>query len=49
METFLLLNGFEIEATIDDQERVMLGLAAGELSRAEMAIWLDAHTRARAG
>src|ERR1041385_5154493 len=30
METFLVLNGFEIEAATNEQERVILGLAAGE-------------------
>ena len=27
MATFLLLNGSEIDATVDEQERLMLGLA----------------------
>ena len=35
METFLVLNGYEIVASTDEQERVMLDLAAGRLGRAE--------------
>ena len=31
METFLVLNRLEIKAVVDDQERVILALAAGEL------------------
>lgn len=45
METFLLLNGCEIEASIDEQERVMFDLAAGRLSRDELASWLGEHVR----
>jgi prophage maintenance system killer protein len=33
MATFLLLNGAEIHAPIDEQERLMLDLASGRLSR----------------
>ena len=37
METFLMLNGAEIEATIDEQERLMLDLAA-EASRVKSSL-----------
>jgi death on curing protein len=43
METFLVLNGKEIEAAVDEQERVILGLAAGEIEREEFTEWLAAH------
>jgi len=33
METFLVLNGHEIAADVDEQERVVLGVAAGTISR----------------
>jgi death-on-curing protein len=33
METFLVLNGYELSAPVDEQARVMLELAAGERSR----------------
>ncbi len=45
METFLVLNGSEIEASIDEQERLMLDIAAGRLSRNEVAAWLREHVR----
>ncbi|MDP2625330.1 MAG: Fic family protein, partial [Candidatus Rokubacteria bacterium] len=33
METFLVLNGTEIDAPVDDQERLMFDLAAGRIER----------------
>jgi death-on-curing protein len=43
METFLVLNGYEIEATVDEQERIILQVAAGELGRDEFTDWLRSH------
>ena len=43
MEVFLLLNGYEIDAPVDEQERVILQLAAGELERKAFPEWLCAH------
>lgn len=43
MEVFLLLNGHEIEASVDEQEQLFLGLAAGEIGRTELATWLSSH------
>jgi death on curing protein len=43
MEAFLFLNGYEINASIDDQERVILGLAAGQVGRDELLAWLLVH------
>ena len=43
MAVSLDLNGFTIEATIDEQERLMLDLAAGSLSREELTAWLTRH------
>ncbi len=40
MEAFLMLNGVEIRASVDEQEQVMLSLAGGELSRAAFTEWL---------
>lgn len=45
MATFLLLNGAEIDATIDEQERLMLDLASGRFNRAELTGWLEQHVR----
>jgi death-on-curing protein len=47
METFLVLNGQEIEASIDDQEELMLDLARGVLSRERLTAWLAKHVRPR--
>lgn len=46
METFLMLNGHEIVAPVDEQERVMLDLAAGGLTRDDLQAWLEIHVRA---
>jgi death-on-curing protein len=45
METFLMLNGAEIDASLDEQERVMLELASGRLDRGQLAVWLRQHLR----
>jgi death on curing protein len=44
MATMLLLNGFDITASVDDQERLMLDLAAGLISRDDLANWLKVNT-----
>ena len=43
METFLILNGYEIIASVDEQERVMIELAAGKMSRIHFSEWLNDH------
>ncbi len=43
MEVSLLLNGYEIGATVDEQERAIIAVASGELSRTKLTEWLDAH------
>jgi death on curing protein len=40
METFMVLNRLEIKAVVDEQERVILALAAGELDRDAFTDWL---------
>jgi death-on-curing protein len=45
MEVFLILNGYEIEASVDEQERLMLDVAAGAIDRAALAQWLSTHVR----
>lgn len=47
METFLFLNGFEIEASVDEQEEVILRVAEGTLDRAGFTEWLRVYVRAR--
>jgi death on curing protein len=44
MEVFLVLNGFEIDASIDEQEQIILTMAAGSFSRNEFIDWLKKHT-----
>ena len=43
METFLMMNGFELNAGVDDSESVILRLAAGELGRHAFTEWVAAH------
>jgi death on curing protein len=45
METFLMLNGAEIDAGPHEQERVMLDLAAGRRDRGQLADWLRQHLK----
>ena len=45
MEMFLVLNGHELDAGVDEQERIILGLAAGEVSREEFAGWVRSSMR----
>jgi death-on-curing protein len=44
LEVTLVLNGYELKATVDEQERIMLRLASGDLSRAEFSDWVERHT-----
>ena len=43
METFLVLNGFELDATVEQQEELMLALAAGKLDRPDLVRWVSEH------
>jgi death-on-curing protein len=45
METFLILNGSEIDAPVDDQERRILDLAAGRIGRSHLVDWLRQHVK----
>jgi prophage maintenance system killer protein len=45
METLLVLNGSELEASTDEQEQLVLALAAGKLSREDLVAWLRGHVR----
>ena len=44
MEVFLVLNGFEISASVDEQERLILDVASGLADRNALARWLSATT-----
>ena len=43
MEVMLALNGYEIEADVDEQEAVILAIASSELSREAFTQWLEEH------
>ena len=43
MEVFLVLNGYEIKASLDEQEQVVLDVAAGRLSQEAFTEWLADH------
>jgi death-on-curing protein len=43
MEVFLVLNGFEINASIDEQEQIILQVASGQIGREVLKTWLDSH------
>jgi death-on-curing protein len=43
MEVFLVLNGHEIKADVDEQETIILGVASGQVSRQGLSEWLTDH------
>lgn len=45
METFLVLNGWEFVASVDEQEQVILNLAAGQMEREQFTAWVASHVQ----
>jgi death-on-curing protein len=45
MEVFLLLNGLELVGGVEEHERLMLDLAAGNLTREALTVWLEGHLK----
>ena len=43
MEVFLFLNDHEIKSGVDEQEKIILALAAGKLDRENFVIWIKNH------
>ena len=43
MEVFLILNGHEIQASVDEQENLILGVASSQISRDSLVGWLTNH------
>ncbi len=41
MEIFLFLNGFEIQSSTDEQEKVVLQVASGSMSREAFSDWVN--------
>lgn len=47
MAVFLSLNGYELKATVDDQERLIVGIASGTTTRDDLLAWLTQHAHAQ--
>jgi len=45
-EIFLVLNGVEINASVDEQERIVLAIASGKQEREALVEWLQQNTTA---
>jgi death-on-curing protein len=45
MEVFLVMNGLEIDASVDEQETIFLSLASGKLDREAFTQWLKCHVK----
>jgi death-on-curing protein len=45
MEVFLLMNSWELVGTVDEQERLMLDLADGQITREQLTTWLEQHAK----
>jgi death on curing protein len=43
MEVFLLLNGHEIDASVAEQEKIIIDVASGKVSRIELSEWISKH------
>ncbi len=41
MEVFLLFNGFELFSDIDEQEQIILGVAAGQIDKDTFTKWVQ--------
>lgn len=45
METFLVINDYELDETVDEQEAIILQLVSGKLRRDAFTDWIREHTR----
>ena len=45
LEALLMLNGAELDATVDDAERTILDVAAGRVTRGAFTEWVRSHAR----
>ena len=43
MEVLLVVNGFELDADVDEQERVIFSVASSQTSRDELIAWVESH------
>ena len=47
MEVFLYLNGYELDTPTDEQEEIILGVAAGRINRSQLTAWIKQKTVSR--
>jgi death-on-curing protein len=47
MEVFLFLNGFKIQSSVDEQERIVMQVASGEMARETFTVRLRDHVVAQ--
>ena len=40
MEVLLVINGYELTATVDEQEQIILGVANGTIGREQFTAWV---------
>lgn len=45
METFLVLNGWELNSSVDEQEQTILSLAGGQMNREQFTAWVASHVQ----
>jgi death-on-curing protein len=43
MEALLMLNGFQLSASVDDAEAEILAVAAGQRTREQLQAWVESH------
>ncbi len=43
LETFLVMNGYELDCSVGEQERLILQLAAGQIKRDDFTAWVRMH------
>lgn len=41
METFLIMNGYELTPAVDEQEQIILGVASGKVTRETLTDWVN--------
>ena len=44
-DAFLVLNGFQLVASLDDAEQTVVGVASGQVSRDALFAWIRAHMK----
>ena len=47
LETLLVLNGYQISASVDEQVAILLGVASGSVGREAFTAWLRGHIERR--